>query len=229
MPNGTDSVTLEMSVEPARQPGEDGARTKATIFTRAVSMPNASATRAPPFRARIARQAGCRAGCSTPDDGQHHAPDQIIIVAAAGERVTADPHRRNTGQPIIFAEPVERAEQVIEADAPGDGSERQVMPGQTQGDGADRPAASPVRAKATAGSARRDAVGGGEDRGGIGAEATNAAWPNEVSPPTPVSRTKPGRRCYRALNRPADPFRHGRNDHCRRSGSIASSPWASFC
>ncbi len=65
------------------------------------------------------------------DGGQDHAgPDDIVDAAAVVEIVAGEVEGRDGGDAVVAVEQLQLAEQEIEAEAPGDGAERQVVTGQ---------------------------------------------------------------------------------------------------
>ena len=81
--------------------------------------------------------------------------------------------------PVVPAEPLEVAEQVVEADAPGDGAERQVVAGQAQRERRRGPARRPrSSASPPAASSHGDQpAGGGQIGRRVGAEADERRLP----------------------------------------------------
>ena len=65
-------------------------------------------------------------------------PDREIDRTGIEHFPRADRQRRNAGNAIIAAEEFQLAEQVEQADAPGDGAERQIVARQTHGDDAEQ-------------------------------------------------------------------------------------------
>jgi hypothetical protein len=84
----------------------------------------------------------------------------------------ADRERRDARDAVIAAEEFQLAEQIEQADAPGDGAERQIMAGQPHRDDPEqdgRHAADQQRERQC--QPRRKAIGRRQHRRGIGAEA----------------------------------------------------------
>ena len=71
------------------------------------------------------------------DGEQHDDPDQVIKLATRLEFPAEQRHRRNAGNAGVAAEEFDVAEQEIQADAPGDGTQRQVMATHAQRDEAE--------------------------------------------------------------------------------------------
>ena len=130
---------LEMRIEPARQPGQHGRIDKhhqlggrgidAERFGSAGAAPKRADRTPDPAAQQILRG----------DHGEHDSdPDHHEIVARIGQRMAADPQRRDAVQPVMRAEPADIAEQIEESDAPGDGAERQIVTGKPDRDRADQ-------------------------------------------------------------------------------------------
>ena len=164
---------LEMRVEPARQPGQHrridedqelGARRlHAEGFGGDVAAPQRADG---PAGARVQQVHGQQRG------DQHRDPDREIDGAGVDHPKRADRQRRDAGDAVIAAEEFELAEQIEQADAPGDGAERQVMPRQPHRDEAERDRGDPADDKRKRQrQPGRHPVGRRQHRRGIGAEA----------------------------------------------------------
>ena len=142
-------------------------------LARGVCTPNASAAIWPRRSARIARpvRESSRFMVSSGAD-QHRDPDREIDRAGIDHPERADRQRRNAGNAVIAAEEFELAEQIKQADAPGDGAERQIMSRQPHRDEAEHDrgdAADQQRQRQR--QPRRQAIGRRQHRRGVGAEA----------------------------------------------------------
>ena len=103
---------------------------------------------------------------------QHRDPDHVVDRAGIQHLERADRQRRNPGDAVIAAEEFELAEQIEQADAPGDGAERQIVAGQPHRDEAEQHrggAADQQRQRQR--QPWRHAIGGREHRRGVGAKA----------------------------------------------------------
>jgi hypothetical protein len=69
---------------------------------------------------------------------QHREPDRVIDRAGVDHLERADRQRRDAGDAVIAAEEFELAEEVEQAEPPGDGAERQIVAGQPHGDEAEQ-------------------------------------------------------------------------------------------
>ena len=103
---------------------------------------------------------------------QHAGPDHVVDAAAVVEVPAGEVEGRDGGDAVVAVEQLQLAEQEVEADAPGDGAERQVMAGEAHRDEAEHQggrAGDGQRHRQRG--PRRPAVAGGEHRRGEGAEA----------------------------------------------------------
>src|SRR5207253_6546064 len=99
-------------------------------------------------------------------------PDREIDRAGIEHPEAADRERRDARYAVIAAEEFQLAEKVKQPDAPGDGAERQIMAGQSHRDDAEQDggdAADQERERQC--QPRREAIGRGQNRRGIGTEA----------------------------------------------------------
>ena len=129
---------LKVSVKPAGQAGEQGGDEKHDdLRARRVDahrlghdQPSVQGADGPTF-ARVQQIARDQHGAEQDE------PDEIEHLPPGLQLHPEDVNRRNPRQPGVAAEEAEVAEQVVQADPPGDGSERQVVPGQSKRDQAE--------------------------------------------------------------------------------------------
>ena len=69
-----------------------------------------------------------------PQRGERNHPDQIAEVTLVAKLEASDRQRRDSGHAGVAAEELQVAEQVIQADAPGDRRQRQIVAPHAQGD-----------------------------------------------------------------------------------------------
>ena len=108
------------------------ARMKITMRERAVSTPIASAITMPPLSARIALPSRESSRLLVVTASEHEQPDQVGHLLALAQLVAEQRDRRDAGEAGVAARKAMVPEQEW-AQAPGDGRQRQVMPGQAQG------------------------------------------------------------------------------------------------
>ena len=103
---------------------------------------------------------------------QHAEPDHGETHPRVEQAVAGHLQRRDAGNPVIAADQIEIGEGVVEADAPGDGAEREVVAGEAHRHRADQRGAG-RRHQQPGGQAEpgREVVVFAHDRGGVGAEA----------------------------------------------------------
>src|SRR5690606_38049222 len=162
-----------VGVQPPRQAGQQGRVDEDDDLVRshvdAEGLGHATAaSQGPdgPARARIEQVAG------GPHGQQHDEPDQVVDVAAVAQRKAQEVDGLDAGDAVVLAQELEVAEQVVQRQAPGDGAQGQIVPGQPKGDGAQnighREGDDQARHQGKPG---RPARGGGEVGGGISADA----------------------------------------------------------
>ena len=164
---------LEMRVEPAGEAGEHGRIDEHQQFcARGLYAKGFGRDVAATQRADGAAGAGIQQVHGQQRRDQHRRPDHEIDRARAQHPCVADRQRRDRGDAVIAADEFQLAEQIEQADAPGDGAERQIVAGQPHGDDAEDDggnAADDERSRQ--GQPGRHAIGGGQHRGGVGAKA----------------------------------------------------------
>ena len=136
-------------------------------------MPKASAATCPRRNARIARPVReVQQVHGEQRAEQDRDPDREIDRSGIDHLERADRQRRDAGDAVIAAEEFELAEQIKQAEAPGDGAERQIVTRQPHGDEAERhrgDAAHQQRERQR--QPRREAISRRQYCRGVGAEA----------------------------------------------------------
>jgi len=108
-------------------------------LARGACTPNASAAMWPRRSARIARPVRESSRVhGEPCRDQHRDPDCKVDRSGIEHPEASDGKRRNAGNAVIAAEEFKLAEQIEQADAPGDGAERQIMSRQPHCDEAEQ-------------------------------------------------------------------------------------------
>ncbi len=119
---------LEMRIEPAGQPGQHRRIDEnQQLGARRLHAKGFGGDMAAPQRSDRAAGARIQQVHAQQRRDQHRDPDRIIDRASIEHLERADRQRRNPGDAVIAAEEFELAEQIEQADAPGDGAERQIM------------------------------------------------------------------------------------------------------
>ena len=164
---------LEMRIEPAGQAGEHRRIDEhQKLGARRLHAERFAGDMPAPQRADRAAGAGIQQVHGQQCRDQHRDPDREIDRAGIEHPEIADRERRDAGDAVIAAEEFQLAEQIKQADAPGDGAERQIVAGQPHRDDAEQDggdAADQQRERQR--QPRRDAIGRGQHRRGVGAEA----------------------------------------------------------
>jgi TATA-binding protein-associated factor Taf7 len=127
-----------VGVEPAGNAGQQGGdQEDHDLGARRVDAHRLGHHRAALERADRAALARIEQVAGWPDGEQHEGPDQVVELAAWTSVPAEQRDRRNAGDAGVAAEELDIAEQEIEADAPGDGAQRQVVPAHAQRDEAE--------------------------------------------------------------------------------------------
>jgi hypothetical protein len=184
---------LQMRVEPSgdarkeRRVDEDNDLEARPVDAERLGHLEVAAQRADrPARTRV-EQIGSR-----PKRCERDAPDQKIEVALVAQLHAEEVERRNPGEPGVAAQKFQIAEQEVEALRPGNRRERQVVSAHAQ---RDEPRKSDSASVSTSPMTRftHGDIAKCVDRIAVvyAPRPTNAAWPNDVCPATPVSSTRP--------------------------------------
>ena len=164
---------LEMRIEPAGQPGQHRRIDEhQQLCARRLHAERFGGDVAAAQRADRAAGTGVQQVHAQQRADQHRDPDRVVDRAGIEHLERADRQRRNPGDAVIAAEEFELAEQIEQADAPGDGAERQIVARQPHRDEAEQhrgTAADQQRQRQR--QPWRHAIGRRQHRRGVGAEA----------------------------------------------------------
>ena len=161
-----------MRIEPAGQAGENGRINEHQQFcARRLHAERFAGDMSAPQRADRAAGAGIQQVHGQQRRDENPDPDRKIDRAGIEHFEIADRERRDARDAVIAAEEFQLAEQIEQADAPGDGAERQIVAGQPHRDDAEQDggdAADQQRERQR--QPRRKTVGGRQHRRGVGAK-----------------------------------------------------------
>ena len=166
-----------------------------TILSQAVSTPKRLGHHAAAAQAAD-RAAGARVEqvLDREQRGDHEHPDQVVVLAPGVERQAEDREPGHAGHPGLAAEELEIAEEVVEADAPGDRAERQVVAREAQRDRAEEERdRAGEREPDEEREPRRQPVSRAEVRGRVRPEADERRLPERREPAHPGEEHQPER------------------------------------
>ncbi len=129
---------LHVGIEPAGDAGEQcGVDEHDDLGAHGADAEGLRGNRAAAQRADGAAGAGVEQVVGGDGRQDHAQPDDVVDAAAVVEVIAGEVEGRDGGDAVVAVEQLQLAEQEIEAQAPGDGAERQVVADEAHGEQAE--------------------------------------------------------------------------------------------